>query len=147
MSWLEQLDYWHWLALGILLVLLEVFSPGVYFLWLGLAAGGVGLVMWLLPDVSWQAQLVIFALFSVASIAFARLVLLKRPIASDEPALNRRGEQYIGRVLVLDGPIENGFGRVRVDDTLWRVEGPDAPAGSRVKVVGVDGAVLRVEPA
>lgn len=146
MSWLSQIDYWHWLVLGIVLVVLEVFSPGVYFMWLGVAAIVVGAVLYWLPDMSWQAQLVLFAVFSVVSIALVRILLQRHPIESDEPALNRRGEQYIGRVLTLSEPIVNGVGRVKVDDTLWRVEGPDCPAGTRVRVVGVDGVVFQVEP-
>ncbi len=146
MSWLSQIDYWHWLVLGIVLVVLEVLSPGVYFLWLGIAAIVVGGILYGLPDMTWQMQLVLFAVFSVVSIALARILLQRHPIESDEPALNRRGEQYIGRVLTLSEPIENGVGRVKVDDTIWRVEGPDCPAGTRVRVVGVDGVVFQVEP-
>jgi membrane protein implicated in regulation of membrane protease activity len=146
MSEAGPLVYWHWLVLAVALVALEIASPGVFFLWLGVAAAAVGAVLWLAPELSWQIQLLLFALLSVASIALARLLLRKRPIRTDEPALNRRGERYLDRVLILDTPIENGVGRVRVDDTLWRVEGPDQPAGHRVRVTGVDGTVLRVEP-
>ncbi len=146
MEWLSQADYWHWLIAAAFLILLEVFSPGVYFLWLGMAAAVVAVVFWLLPELSWQAQFLLFAVFSIASIALVRMVLVRRPIETDEPTLNRRGEQYVGRVLVLDKAIENGVGKVRVDDTLWRVEGADCPVNARVKVVGVDGAVLKVEP-
>lgn len=145
MGWLHQIDYWHWLVVAVVLVVLEVFSPGVYFLWLGVAAALVGGVLWLIPELSWQVQFVLFALFSIASIGLLRLLLARHPISTDEPTLNRRGEQYIGRVLVLSEPIENGMGKVRVDDTLWRVEGADAPVGQRVRVTGVDGAVLRVK--
>jgi len=146
MEWLDQIDYWHWLLVAIVLVVLEIFSPGVFFLWLGVAAAVVGGVLWLMPELSWQTQFVLFAIFSVVSIGVARIFLIRRPIATDEPTLNRRGEQYIGRTLVLSEAIENGVGRVRVDDTLWRVAGKDAPAGARVRVTGVDGAVLIVEP-
>ena len=147
MEWLNQIDYWHWLVAAVVLVVLEILSPGVFFMWLGVAAAVVGGVLWLIPELSWQTQFVLFAVFSVVSIGVARMVLARRPIATDQPALNRRGEQYIGRTLVLSEPIENGIGKVRVDDTQWRVEGPDAPAGRRVRVTGVDGAVLKVEPA
>lgn len=146
MEWLDQIDYWHWLVVAVVLVVLEIFSPGVFFMWLGVAAAVVGGVLWLLPELSWQTQFVLFALLSVVSIAVVRAVLARHPIASDEPTLNRRGEQYIGRTLVLSEAIENGVGRVHVDDTLWRVAGVDAPAGTRVRVTGVDGAVLKVEP-
>ena len=53
--------------------------------------------------------------------------------------------QYIGRVFTLEEAIINGRGKVRVDDTLWRVEGADLPLGHKVKVVSVDGVVFKVE--
>jgi len=143
---LDQIDYWHWLIAAVVLVVLEVFSPGVFFLWLGVAAAVVGGILWLMPELSWQTQFVMFAVLSVVSIIVARVVLIRRPIETDEPTLNRRGEQYVGRVLVLTEAIENGVGKVRVDDTQWRVNGVDSPAGTRVRVTGVDGTVLRVEP-
>jgi hypothetical protein len=143
---LDQIDYWHWLIVAVVLVVLEVFSPGVFFLWLGVAAAVVGGILWLMPELSWQTQFVMFAVLSVVSIIVARVVLIRRPIETDEPTLNRRGEQYVGRVLVLTEAIENGVGKVRVDDTQWRVNGVDSPAGTRVRVTGVDGTVLRVEP-
>jgi len=146
MTWLQQIDFWHWLIAAVVLVLLEVFSPGVFFLWLGVAAALVGGALWLLPEMNWQTQFVLFALFSIVSIVVARVIIARRPIETDEPTLNRRGEQYVGRVLVLDRAIENGVGRVRVDDTLWRVEGQDSAANTRVRVIGVDGTVLKVEP-
>ena len=61
--------------------------------------------------------------------------------------LNRRSDALVGRVFTLDKPIMDGSGTVRVDDTIWRVSGPDCPAGSRVKVVRADGASLTVEAA
>ena len=146
MEWLDQIDYWHWLIVAVALVVLEIFSPGVFFLWLGVAAAVVGGVLWFMPELSWQTQFVLFAVFSVVSIGVARIFLIRRPIATDEPTLNRRGEQYVGRTLVLSEAIENGVGRVRVDDTLWRVAGKDSPAGARVRVTDVDGTVLIVEP-
>ncbi len=74
-----------------------------------------------------------------------RTYQLRYPTETDQPALNRRGEQYVGRVITLDNAIVNRTGKVRLDDTSWKVEGDDLPAGARVKVVGVDGVVLRVE--
>lgn len=147
MEILEQLQYWHWLALGVVLIVLEVFSPGVFALWMGIAAALVGGSLWLMPDLSWQIQLVAFAVLSVGSIVLARLFLHNHPIHTDQPHLNRRGEQYVGRLFTLEAPIVNGQGRIRVDDTTWKVHGADCPAGTRVKVDGVDGVVLVVEQA
>ncbi|MEJ1377668.1 MAG: NfeD family protein, partial [Candidatus Sedimenticola sp. (ex Thyasira tokunagai)] len=92
-----------------------------------------------------EFQVLSFAVFSVISVIAWRFVLKSNPTATDQPALNRRGEQYLDRVFTLETPVINGQGRIRVDDTTWKIHGPDCPAGSRVQVVGVDGVVLRVE--
>lgn len=144
---LQQLQYWHWWVLALLLLILEVFAPGVVFLWIGLAAATVGLLFYLVPSLDWQSQLLAFAVLGLASVALGRWWLSRHPIQSDEPQLNRRGEQYVGRVFTLDEPITNGVGKVRVDDTTWKIEGPDLPAGEKIRVTAVDGVVLRVERA
>jgi len=146
MEWLQLTEYWHWWALGVVLVILEVFSPGVFLLWLAIAAGLVGLVMLAYPALPVAAQLLTFALFSVVSILLWRGYLKRHPTQSDQPLLNRRGEQYVGRVFTLDAPLVNGTGKIRVDDSIWKVRGSDCPAGTRVRVTGVDGVVLKVDP-
>jgi membrane protein implicated in regulation of membrane protease activity len=144
-NWLGFLSYWHWLVLGVILVILEVFSPAAFFLWLGIAAGFVGLVLLVWPGVTWPFQVILFALFSLSSVVVGRRYLKLHPIATDEPALNRRGEQYVGRVFTLAAPVVNGQGKIRVDDTTWKISGTDCAAGTRVRVTGVDGVVLKVE--
>jgi len=145
MELLGQLDYWHWFVLAIILIILEVFSPGVFFIWMGLAAGIVGLVLLAVPDLGWQYQLLIFALLSVTDIFAARLILKRRPIKTDQPHLNRRGEQYTGRTFTLQDPIVNGEGKITVDDSTWKIRGEDCPAGTKVRVTGADGVVLQVD--
>jgi membrane protein implicated in regulation of membrane protease activity len=147
MSILHVLTPWHWWVLAILLVILEVFSPGIFLLWLGIASAIVGVGLWFWPDLGWQWQLLGFALLSILSILLARTYLSFRPIKTDRPNLNRRGEQYIDRTFTLETPIINGFGKIKVDDSIWKVEGLDAVAGTRVRVIGVDGALLKVETA
>jgi len=145
MEILQQLEYWHWLIFAVVLIVLEVFSPGVFFLWMGVAAAVTGLLLLLMPDLTWQVQFVAFAVLSMGAIVLARLFLKNHPIHTDQPALNRRGEQYVGRTFTLEQPIVNGQGKIRVDDSTWKVHGADCPAGTRVKVDGVDGVVLVVE--
>ncbi len=140
-----QVDYWHWWILGVLLVVLEVFAPGTFFLWLAIAAGINGVVLWLFPAFGWEYQILLFSLLSVGSILGWRAYAARHPRPSPQPALNRRGQQYLGRTFTLDGPIVNGYGKLRVDDTLWRISGEDCPAGSRITVTAVDGTVLKVE--
>lgn len=142
-----QPDYWHWWILALALIILETLLPGTFFLWMGLSALVLGLVAWLLPTMGWEMQLMLFAILSLVSIIGWRIWQRRHPDVSDQPALNRRAEQYIGRVFVLETPIENGFGKVRVGDSLWRVKGDEAPAGGRVRVTAVDGVVLVVKRA
>ncbi|MEW8049977.1 MAG: NfeD family protein, partial [Candidatus Thiodiazotropha sp.] len=126
------------------LMILEVFSPGAFLLWLGLAAGTVGLLLLLIPDITWQIQILLFALLSVAIIVLVRAFLQRRPIETDQPHLNRRGEQYLDRTFTLQEPIVNGEGRIHVDDTTWKITGEDCPAGTRIRISGVQGVVLQV---
>jgi membrane protein implicated in regulation of membrane protease activity len=95
----------------------------------------------------WEAQFLIFGLLAIASVVGARYYIKRNPIETADATLNKRGAQYVGRTFSLEEAIVNGFGKVRVGDSVWRAEGPDLPAGDRVKVIGVDGAALRVEKA
>lgn len=140
-------EFWHWLVLALVFVAVEPFVPGTFFLWMGISAGLVGLLLWLAPGLSFELQVLAFAILSVVAIVLSRRYLARHPIETDEPLLNRRAEQYVGRVFTLREPILNGRGRLRVDDTVWRVEGEDCEAGARVEVTGVSGTVLRVAPA
>jgi len=82
---LEELTYWHWWILGVALIVLEVVAPGTFFLWMGIAAGIVGVILFLAPDLGWQYQFMVFAIFSIVSIAAWRLYLRKYPTQSDRP--------------------------------------------------------------
>jgi inner membrane protein len=141
---LAHVDYWHWLIAGGVLLLIEVLAPSFFFLWMAVAATVVALVMLFIPGLGWQNQLIIFSVLSVVSIVLFRRYQRASPVPTDQPALNRRGEQYIGRTFTLDEPITNRVGVLRVDDTTWRVSGDDQPAGMRVTVTGADGVILQV---
>ena len=145
-----NLLFWYWWAFAALLVVVEIFAPGFVFLWLGVSAFLTGALLWLVPDLAWQWQLLSFAGLGLVTVlgwlwAQRRFGLLR---ARDESLpLNRRGEQLLGRQFELLEPLRGGSGKVRVGDTVWPVTGPDLPAGTRVTVVGVEGTVLRVERA
>ena len=145
LQYLETLAYWDWFIAGLVLVILEIFAPGAVFLWLGIAAGVVGAVVFFAPYLDWKFQFTLFAVLSVVSIVVSRRYLKRRPLETDHPNLNRRGAQYVGRDLILDAALSGGRGRLRVDDTTWRVEGPDLPAGTKVRVTAVNGATLKIE--
>jgi membrane protein implicated in regulation of membrane protease activity len=144
LEWIVSLGSWNWFILAALLLLVEILAPGMFMLWLGLSAILVGIissaVVW-----SWQAQLIAFAVFAIASVPAWRHFARKVEKPADSPFLNRRAEGYVGREFTLDKPIVGGVGTIRIDDTVWRVMGPDAPAGSRVRIARAEGAALTVE--
>lgn len=148
---LEELVYWHWWAFAGVFFVLEVLTMSFFFLWLGASAVFVGVILLVAPDMSWQVQMALWAFLSVADVLGWRIYKKNKPAAdikSDEPHLNRRGDQYVGRTFTLDEAIENGFGKVKVDDSIWKVEcSADLEAGAKVKVTAVEGTVLQVEAA
>ena len=135
---------WSWVIAGLVLAGAEILLPGVFLIWLGLAAVATGLAA-AAPPMPLQGQTLLFAGLAVALVALA--TRLQRRGKGTGPELNRADRGLIGREGVLDEPIVRGAGRIRFDDTLWRVEGPDLPAGRRVRVTGIGGTVLRVEAA
>jgi membrane protein implicated in regulation of membrane protease activity len=141
-----SLGFWDWFILAAVLLLLEVMAPGTFMLWLGLSAFLVGLISFAI-DWTWQYQCVAFAVFAIAAIPLWRRIGARAKAPTDQPFLNRRADAFIGRVFTLEKPIVDGSGTIGIGDTVWRVSGPDCPAGSRIKVAAVDGAMLRVEPA
>ena len=144
---LNEITAWHWLVLGLLLVGLEMLAPGAIFMWLGIAAGITGIAFLALPALGWELQFLIFAVLSIVTVFVGRNWVKRHPTKSEQPNLNVRGAQYIGRTFTLDKPIENGFGIIVVDDTRWKITGPDLAAGNKVKVTALDGQVLQVETA
>ncbi len=143
---LGHLNYWDWWILAVILLVFELLTPATFFMFMGIAAAAVGLLLWLVP-MSWEWQVLIYAGLSVAVTVAGRAYVKRRPIATDRPTLNRRGAQYVGRTFTLAEPMVNGQGKIHVDDTIWKISGADCAAGSTVQVVGVDGTVLRVEVA
>jgi len=146
MSFFSQLGNWNWVIVGGLLLALEVILPGTYMLWLGLAAIATGILSAILP-IGWQIQVVLFAILSVISVLLGRRFSPHAVTESDKPFLNRRHDAFVGRVFTLEEPIVQGTGRIRIDDTTWRVAGPDCPAGTQVRVEKADGATLIVAKA
>jgi hypothetical protein len=141
------LGTWNWLIFGVVLMALELMAPGVFLFWLGLAALLVGLVSFAFTP-SWQVQILMFAVFAAAAVPLWRRLARSNATANaNSPFLNKRADALVGRVFTLEKPIVDGAGTVRIDDTVWRVAGPDAPAGSRVRIVQADGARLTVAAA
>lgn len=142
-SMFVTLGTWNWLIVGLLLIGVEVLAPGVFMLWLGVAALLVGLLSFAV-DLHWQTQILLFAVFAAAAVPVWRRLARRSKAETSNPFLNRRSDALVGRVFTLEKPIQDGSGTVRIDDTIWRVTGPDTPAGSRIRVVKADGAMLTV---
>ena len=145
MAVFDEVTFWHWLVAGVLLIILEMFAPGVVFMWVGIAAMITGVIAWAFPELSLQWQMIAFAVLAVASVVGGRQWIKRHPTKTDHPTLSNRGAKYVGRHFVLEVPIEHGFGKVVVDDTTWKVAGQDMPAGTEVEVTGVEGTVFQVK--
>jgi membrane protein implicated in regulation of membrane protease activity len=140
--------HYGWWLLALLLIGAEILAPGFFMLWIGVAAAVMGIVMLVVPDVSFPWQVILFVVLSLAScFLYWKFIRHARDARTDQPLLNRRAEQYVGRRYVLDSAIINGHGKARVGDSLWLVEGPELPAGSPIEVVSVDGTTLKVRAA
>ncbi len=146
-DFLSHLAFWHWWILAVLLAIIEVIAPGFFFIWLAGAAAVTGLVTLVFTSLGWESEILVFAVLAIISIfawhRFGRRLMQ----AGAGSTLNRRGDQLIGRTVSLTEPIVNGRGAARINDTVWRVEGIDLPAGTAVTVTGVDGTILKVERA
>jgi inner membrane protein len=144
-EWLSTLQqHWFWLSFGFILGAVEMIAPGFFLMWLGLAAIIVGLLTWALP-ISLPLQVALFAILSVLTVFAGKKFLSDNPITSDDPKLNDRGARLTGEIVDVIEDIRNGNGRVKVGDSVWSARGADAVAGTRVRVIGADGAVLLVE--
>jgi inner membrane protein len=141
----QSLQWWHWWIAAAALAVFETFLPGAIAIWFAVAALVVGSLLLVVP-IPWQLQLVLFAVLGVVAIFVWRKYRSTDGDQSDQPALNQRGVQYIGQEFTLVDALRGGSGKIQVGDTVWLAHGSDAPVGARVRVTGVDGAVLKVEP-
>lgn len=140
-----EIVFWYWWVLAVVFLAIELLAPGFFFLWLAVSAFVVGSVLLMIPFTSFEVQLLLFSLLAVTSILVWRRYVSAKSQESDQPLLNQRGAQYIGRIFSVVVAIENGQGKIKVGDSLWLARGEDCPVGSKVKVVAVKGTVFEVE--
>ncbi|HGM5484264.1 TPA: NfeD family protein [Serratia marcescens] len=136
---------WFWLSLGGVLLAAEMLGAGGYLLWSGVAALLVGVLIWLLPQLSWAWQGAIFAVLTVVVAYLWWYWLRRRPAAASggSPVLNQRNRQLIGTRATLTEPMHNGMGRINIGDSSWRAQAAeDLLAGTEVEVVAVEGVTL-----
>ena len=137
--------HWLWIAAGLLLVGIEAVVPGLFLLWVGLAAVATGLIAWLVP-LSPTVQLMLFAMLGLLLILIGHSIQNRQSRdVTDSPFLNERGQSLLGMVYPLETAIVNGVGSVRIGDSVWRVTGLATDAGTMVRVSGIEGSTLLVE--
>ncbi|HEY9554930.1 NfeD family protein [Allosphingosinicella sp.] len=136
---------WVWLIAAAVLGIAELLMPGIFLIWLAAAAAITGFAT-LLFDMPAAFQFALFGLLSIGAVYVGRRWYTANPVESSDPLLNDRAVRLVGETVVVVSVIEDGHGRVKVGDSVWSARGPDAEVGARVRVVGADGACLKVEP-
>ncbi len=136
-------DWFWWIVAGVMFVL-ELLAPAFFFLWFGFAAVATGLIV-LLVDMGWKMQGFTFAVLAVVCLIVSRKFFARPATDTDKPNLNQRVQSYVGKSYPLETAIRNRRGKVKIHDSNWEVRGPDAPAGTWVKVISAEGATLTVE--
>lgn len=135
---------WLWMIGGVILLIAEIIVPGVFLVWIGIAALVTGLFAVLL-GIGLAGQLGLFAVYAVIAVMLGRRLYAIKAVDSVDPLLNDRGARLIGRHVVAVQMIDEAGGRVRVGDSEWNARGGPALAGQQVKVTGVEGNCLIVE--
>ena len=142
----EGIDaHWVWVTIGLVLAILEMLVPGVYLIWLAVAALATGLLTFML-DLSLPMQVIDFVFLALIAAFSAKRFLRDRPIESADPMMNRRLDRMVGQTGTITVALEHGSGRVHVGDSDWMATGPDIAEGTRVRIIGSEGGTLRVEP-
>lgn len=136
--------FWHWWALSLVFLVIEILVPSFFFLWLAAAGFTTGIIVWLFI-ITTNIQLFVFSILAIGAIALWKMLGHKRLKNTDHPLLNKRGQQYIGRTFNLYEAIENGQGKIKVDDSIWKVHGENCSLTTKVRVIAVRGTVFDVE--
>ena len=136
---------WLWAIGGVLLLVAEIIAPGFFLMFIGAAAIATG-AFTLLFGLGVEAQLALFALYSLLAVLAGRRVYSNRHVASSDPLLNDRSRRLIGKSVLVVSAVDEHNGRVKVGDSEWSARGGPAQPGERVRIVGIDGNCLKVEP-
>lgn len=137
---------WWWLGLAVMLGIGEIVTPGVFLIWIALAAAVTGGIA-MLTGLPLALQFLLFAGLCLGSVWIGRRWYVDHPVESEDPLLNDRIARMVGEVVIVAEPITHGRGRVRVGDSIWDCSGADIQAGEAVRITGAQGAILLVEPA
>jgi membrane protein implicated in regulation of membrane protease activity len=133
---------WLWLIGGVVLLIAEVIAPGFFLIFIGGAAIATGLFT-ILFDLGLGPQVALFAIYALLAVMVGRRFYTNR--ASADPLLNDRAGRLVGKMVTVVAAVDEHEGRVRVGDSEWSARGGPAAAGTRVRIMGIDGNCLLVE--
>ena len=137
----ENLNFMHWLVIGLSLIILELFLWTVFLLWIGASAITVSIFFYLMPDTSWPIQLLIFVALSLTSTSLAKRYY---PVKTVDDELHEKAKTFIGKECKVSS-IEDGIIKVQIGKSLWFARGTGLSVGQAVKIVGVDDSTFIVE--
>ena len=137
----DNLNFMHWLVLGLALIILELFLWTTFLLWIGASAITMSIVFYLIPDFDGLIQLLTFLTISVAATYLSKKYY---PVKTVDDELNEKAKTYIGKECKVNS-IEDGVIKVQIGKSLWFAEGTDLSVGQSVKIVGVKASTFIVE--
>jgi membrane protein implicated in regulation of membrane protease activity len=135
-----------WLIAALALGIAELAAPGIFLVFLAIAAAVTGVAVFALPDLPVPAQLAAFAVWSAVTVLIGKRWYRDYPVEGGDPMLNDRSARLVGQVVVVETALVGGHGRVLVGDGSWPARGEDAAVGTRVKVSAVVNGEVVVEP-
>ncbi len=148
LQFFEGMNGSRWLMIGFALLILEVLTGTMYMLWIAASAMIVGVIMFIMPVMGWQMQLLLFSVLTVVLMYVGHTYLRPKMQGGEPSDLNDRARSMIGMRVKAVADFETGRGRVQVGDTQWRAEMKtgEVKAGDELKIVSVVGTTLEVEP-
>ena len=138
----ENLNFMHWLVLGLSLIILELFLWTVFLLWIGASAITVSIFFYLMPETAWPIQLLIFVALSLASTFLAKRYY---PVKTVDDELHEKAKTYIGKECKVSS-IDDGAIKVKIGNSLWFAKGRELSVGQTVKIIDVESSTFIVEP-
>ncbi len=152
MNFITQMGYLGWFAIGVFLILAELFVPGTYLIWFGFSAFMMGIIVSFI-SLTVVETLVCFALISAVFAGFGwyayAKILNKTKVPEKYKYLNDMAGAHIGKIYNLSEDVVDGRSKAKIGDSFWLVE-IDEPLkkGAKIKIIDVkDGVILKAQKA
>ena len=152
MNFITQMGYLGWFAIGVFLILAELFVPGTYLIWFGFSAFMMGIIVSFI-SLTVVETLVCFALISAVFAGFGwyayAKILNKTKVPEQYKYLNDMAGAHIGKIYNLSEDVVDGRSKAKIGDSFWLVE-IDEPLkkGAKIKIIDVkDGLILKAQKA